>query len=152
MRTDVKAAENVPKGRPLDDYSFGDNAYYYLDKMVKLCEENDVELILVKAPALYPYWYDEWDATIVDYAKEHNLAYYNFLADADKIGIDFSTDTYDGGLHLNYSGATKLSKYFGNILSTEHNVPDRRGDEALDKLWADIATRQQEVINSDAQN
>ena len=117
MRADVKAAENVPTGRPLDNYTFGDTAYYYLDKMVELCAENDVELVLVKAPSLYPYWYDEWDEQMVDYAAAHGLKYYNFLDVTDEIGLDFTQDTYDGGLHLNYWGATKLSHYFGNILS-----------------------------------
>ena len=61
MRVDVKPAENVPEGKPLGDYRFGDNAMSYLEKMVTLCEENGVELVLVKAPSLYPYWYDEWE-------------------------------------------------------------------------------------------
>lgn len=135
MRVDTKAAENVPKGRPLGDYQFGDNAYKYLDKMVELCRENDVELVLVKAPSLYPYWYDEWDVQMQEYAKEHQLKYYNFLAMTDKIGLDFSQDTYDGGLHLNLSGAEKLSDYFGNILVTDCNVPNRRGETKLETAW-----------------
>ena len=73
MRVDVRPAEDVPDGKVLADYNFGENAYYYLDKMVELCEENDVELVLVKAPSLYPYWYEEWEAQMEDYAKEHNL-------------------------------------------------------------------------------
>ena len=135
MRADVKAAENVPTGRPLDNYTFGDTAYYYLDKMVELCAENDVELVLVKAPSLYPYWYDEWDEQMVDYAAAHGLKYYNFLDVTDEIGLDFTQDTYDGGLHLNYWGATKLSHYFGNILSTECNLTDMRSDAQLSSEW-----------------
>lgn len=135
MRVDVKPAENVPPAKPLGDYTFGDNAYYYLDKMVELCEENDVELVLVKAPSLYPYWYDEWDEQMVAYAKEHDLKYYNFLDVTDEIGLDFATDTYDAGLHLNLSGAEKLSDYFGNILATECGVESRRGDADLEASW-----------------
>lgn len=33
MRVDTKPAVNVPKGRMLTDYNFGDNAWKYLDKM-----------------------------------------------------------------------------------------------------------------------
>ena len=32
--------------------------------IVKVCKENDVELVLVKAPSLYPYWYDEWEKQV----------------------------------------------------------------------------------------
>lgn len=136
MRVDVKAAGQVPAGKPLGDYTFGENAYLYLDKITKLCKDNGVELVLIKAPSLYPYWYAEWDAQMVEYAQEHGLKYYNFLDAIEEIGLDFSTDTYDGGLHLNLSGAEKLSRYFGEILSTECNLPNRRGDVALEAIWA----------------
>ena len=135
MRVDVKAAGTVPKGRPLGDYSFGEMAYEYLDKMTALCKENGVELVLVKAPSLYPYWYQEWDEQMIDYAKKHNLKYYNFLDVTEEIGLDFQTDTYDGGLHLNLSGAEKLSRYFGKILQEECHVPSRRGEKELEESW-----------------
>lgn len=135
MRVDVKAAQNIPEARLLGDYNFGDTAYYYLDKMVELCENNNIELILVKAPSLYPHWYDEWDVQMSDYASKHNLKYYNFLNVTDDIGLDFAVDTYDSGLHLNLSGAEKLSMYFGNILSAECDLPDRRDDKELVEIW-----------------
>jgi hypothetical protein len=135
MRVDVKAAENVPTGRPLGDYTFGDNAYAYLEKMAELCEKEGVELVLVKAPSLYPYWYDEWEAQMEEFAAAHNLRYYNFLEVTDEIGLDFTQDTYDAGLHLNLSGAEKLSRYFGQILQEECGVASRRGEEALEAAW-----------------
>lgn len=135
MRVDVKAAENVPEARPLGDYSFGDSDWEYLDKMRTLCEEKGVTLVLVKAPSLYPAWYDEWDEQIVEYADKYGLQYYNFLDVTDEIGLDYSRDTYDAGLHLNLSGAEKLSRYFGKILQENCNLEDRRGEEALDEEW-----------------
>jgi len=135
MRVDVKAAGTVPKGRPLGDYSFDKLAYEYLDKMTALCKENGVELVLVKAPSLYPYWYEEWDSQMVDYADRHNLKYYNFLDVTEEIGLDFQTDTYDGGLHLNLSGAEKLSRYFGEILQKECHLPSRQGEKKVEESW-----------------
>lgn len=135
MRVDVKPAEDVPTGRPLGDYTFGETAYEYLDKMTKLCEEKGVRLILIKAPSLYPYWYDEWEMQIEEYAKEHQLLYLNFLELVEECGLDFSQDTYDGGLHLNLSGAKKATKWLGNFLSEECGLSDRRGEEALALRW-----------------
>lgn len=135
MRADVLAAENVPEGKPLADYQFGDNSYAYLDKMTELCKEQGIELILVKAPSLYPYWYDEWEQQIEEYAQKHQLKYYNFLEDINEIGLDFTTDTYDSGLHLNLSGATKLSRYFGDILMTEFGLTSRKNEEELSRIW-----------------
>lgn len=135
MRVDVKAAENVPKGRPMADYTFGETAYEYLDKMTALCKEKGVQLILVKAPSLYPYWYDQWEVQMEEYAKENDLVYINFLELIDECGLDFTTDTYDAGLHLNLSGAEKSTRWLGEFLSTEMGLASRRGEDALEASW-----------------
>ena len=141
MRVDVKAADNVPAGRPLPNYEFADTCWAYLDNMAELCEEKGIELILIKAPSLYPYWYDQWDAQIADYARERGLRYLNFLEMTEPIGIDFATDTYDGGLHLNLSGAEKLSRWFGAYLSEELGLGGHRDDPTLAALWQEKAER-----------
>lgn len=135
MRADVKPVETIPTGKPLPDYTFGENSYKYLDMMTNLCKENGIELVLIKAPTIYPIWYEEWDEQMVEYAKENGLKYYNLLETSDEAGIDFQTDTYDAGLHLNVFGAEKLSRYFGNILKTEFALQDRRGEQDLDAIW-----------------
>ena len=153
MRVDAKPAdENIPKGRPIIDYQFGNTAYQYLDKLTKLCKDNDIELILVKAPSLFPYWYPQWDKQIEDYAAANDLAYINFLDYQDSIGLDWDKDTYDGGLHLNLSGAEKLSEYFGQILSNDFNVPDRRGEEDLEKYWDGVIERYDAEIQRQTTN
>ncbi|MCR4840259.1 MAG: SGNH/GDSL hydrolase family protein [Lachnospiraceae bacterium] len=137
MQTGVKGIteENYPRGKVLPDYTFGDNAWKYLEDMTKLCKDNGVELVLIKAPSLSPYWYDEWDEQIRDYAEKENLRYINYLELIDEVGIDFETDTYDMGLHLNLAGATKLSKHFGAYLQQELGVPDRRNEKELSDIW-----------------
>lgn len=136
MRADVKPGAQLPTPPILADYTFSDVCYEYLDMMTALCKENDVELMLIKSPSIYPHWYDEWDAQIVDYAKKNNLTYINLLDLADECGIDMLTDTYDSGLHLNLSGAEKLSVYFGNILRNDYQLEDHRSDAELSKVWA----------------
>ena len=135
MRVDVKPAENVPEGNILADYQFGENAYDYLDKMTQLCKENDIELVLIKAPSLYPYWYDEWETQIEEYAEENDLKYINFLNLIEETGLDFSKDTYDGGLHLNLSGAEKITEYLGEFLRNEYELPDHRSEKELQEIW-----------------
>ena len=155
MRIDVKPAQTFPKPKKLANYEFGENSWKYLEKMRKLCEEKGIQLILVKAPSLYPAWYDEWEEQIEEYAKTYELPYYNFLALTDEVGIDFTQDTYDGGLHLNLSGAEKMGAYFGKILRDEFQVPDRRADETIASVWAekcaayyDMEKRQQEELDT----
>lgn len=139
MRVDVKAAENVPEGKILENYQFDDICYEYLDKMVELCEEKDVELILIKAPSLYPYWYDEWEEQMESYSQEKGVTYINFLEYTEKAGLDFSQDTYDGGLHLNLSGAEKLARFFGSFLKENYDLKDSREDDELTEVWKEKA-------------
>lgn len=135
MRVDVKPAGTFPREKRLANYQFGAQAYRYLDMMTELCRENGIQLVLMKAPSLYPAWYDEWDRQMEDYAAAHDLQYINFLDEIEKVGLDFSTDTYDGGLHLNLAGAEKLSVYFGKILQDTYGLEDHRGDPELDRIW-----------------
>jgi hypothetical protein len=135
MRNDVKATKLIPEGRPLPDYNFGANSYAYLDKITALCADEGIDLVLVKAPTIYPHWYPQWDAQMEDYAAEHGLLYINFLGLMEETGIDLTVDSYDAGLHLNLSGAEKLTSYLGGILKNEFALGDRRGDEALAAAW-----------------
>ena len=135
MRVDVEPVKSIPKGRKLSNYQFGERSYYYLDRMVELCKENDIDLVLMKAPSIYPYWYDEWDEQIKQFAEENGLTYINFLPLAEEMGIDYSKDTYDGGLHMNLSGAEKFTAYLGEILKEKYALEDRRNDEKLAAEW-----------------
>jgi hypothetical protein len=147
MRVGVKPAENVPAGKPLSNYNFGENAWKYMDKLRTLCEERGIQLILVKAPSLYPYWYDEWEAQVDDYASRHDLLYINFLELIEETGIDYNEDTLDAGLHLNLRGAEKLSIYLGKVLSEAVGLKDRRSEEELAKIW-EIKARNYETEKS----
>ena len=131
----VNPVGTLPAKRPLADYNFADVCWEYLEKMTALCKEKGVELILIKAPSLYPYWYEEYDAQITQYAQENGLAYYDFTDHIEDIGLDFQTDTYDAGLHLNFDGAVKMSRYFADILAEEHGMADHRNDPAVSAIY-----------------
>ena len=133
----VKPADFVPDGKKLPDYRFSERCYDYLDRITNLCKENGIELILIKAPSNYPYWYSQWDKQMVAYADEHGLIYKNCFELADEIGIDLATDTYDGGQHLNVYGAEKLADYLGAIVADF--VPDRRQDSDYARIWDEKA-------------
>ena len=135
MRADIKPVDTVPTGNVLANYQFGENSYKYLDMMVELCKENDIELVLMKAPSLYPYWYDEWEVQMEDYAEENDLMYINFLELIEETGIDFDVDTYDAGLHLNVTGAEKVAVYLGEVFQKEFAIEDKRQDKELAAKW-----------------
>lgn len=135
MMTGIKPKGEDREPELLLDYTLPEICFEYLNKMSKLCSDNDAELILIKAPtnSWKYYWYDKWDEQIVEYSNKNDIAYYNFI-DNEDIGIDWSRDTYDAGLHLNVYGAEKLTSYFGKILSEKHNVTPSN-DENVKNVW-----------------
>ena len=133
VNKNVKPVANLPVQRKLATYQFEDICYDYLNKITKLCKDNGIELVLIKAPSLYLYWYDEYDEQIRNYAEENDIAFYNLKNNVEEIGIDYSADTYDGGLHLNLNGATKLSKFFAKLLKENYNLTDCRGDSLYEQ-------------------
>lgn len=135
MRVDTKPQGAFPSPMPLTDYTLGENAMSYLQKMVDLCKENDVELVLIKAPTEYPHWYDQWDQQVVDFAKENDVTYINYIPLQDEIGLDMTQDTYDAGLHLNTQGAEKMSDYFGAWLVENYDLTDYRDNEEYASIW-----------------
>ncbi len=137
MQTGVKPMTEEQKPFPLADYTLPQMAWEYLDRIRETCEEAGIELILVKAPtnSWGYWWYDEWEAQICDYAEAHGLSYYNFIPLVQEIGIEWTADTYDEGVHLNVSGAEKLTDYFGAILAGNHGLPDRRDEAGTAAVW-----------------
>ncbi len=138
MQTHIDPVDTSDERQPEDMLeSLPERAIEYLDKMTALCKEKGVELILVKAPtnSIRYYWYPEWDAQMVGYAEQNGLAYYSMIGKDEEIGLDWSKDTYDKGLHLNVYGAEKVTSYFGKILAENHGLTDHRNDSELSTLW-----------------
>ena len=135
INKEVRPAGALPTKKILPTYEFSKENMEYLEKIYELCKEHGIKLVLMKAPSLYPYWYDEYESQVVEYAKSHDLDYYNFTKVKEEIGLDFNTDTYDGGLHLNLSGATKLSKYFAKILKENYTLTDYRLDKNVNEVY-----------------
>ncbi len=93
----------------------------YLDKMVALCKENDVELVMYVAPFNTLRDDDEFETAVLntrqrmfnylsDYAEENGLKYYNLFYEVDALGFDNETDWLDRQ-HLNCKGQEKLTRY-----------------------------------------
>lgn len=143
----------IPQIEKSEGQPFGQYPISYLDKMRELCEKKGIQLILIKAPSLAPQWYESDNEQVVAYARQHNLPYINFYDLLDETGIDYETDTYDGGLHMNLNGAQKLSKYMGDVLTRQYDIEDHRDDSELSAVYEkklafyeDMKKKQQEEL------
>lgn len=92
----------------------------YLDMMVELCKENDVELVMYVAP--FNTLYDGDDETRVmemrqrmfnyigEYAKEKGVRYYNLFYELPQLALSGEEDWMDRQ-HLNCYGQEKFTRY-----------------------------------------
>ncbi|MCL1788890.1 MAG: SGNH/GDSL hydrolase family protein [Oscillospiraceae bacterium] len=135
MRSETEPATVFPEGARLVDYALPEICWAYLDKMRELCESHGIELILVKSPSIWPYWYEQWDSQVTEYADRYNLLYYNLLKLCDETGIDYQTDTANAGKHMNVHGAEKLSRWLGGELLKRFSLTDYRGDSNTALVW-----------------
>lgn len=135
LRADVRPYTEFPAERRRSDYSFPEKNVRYLEEIVRLCREKGIELVLMKAPSMYPVWAEPYEEQIAEFASERELPYINTLLYMDEIGLDMSTDTYDEGLHLNVYGAEKLSVWLGEWLRERYELSDFRDYEAYASVY-----------------
>lgn len=90
----------------------------YLDKIVELCRNRNIRLVLVKTPTMF-YSREAYN-TVCLYASEHGLEYLDFNEEElyAAAGLDFSVDSCDTD-HVSVSGAAKVSDYLGEWLTAE---------------------------------
>ena len=121
----------------------------YLDKIVSLCQEEGMELVLVCTPYMYRYRagveFRQWSAvpeqiynTLSDLAQKHS--HVTFLSCdllKQEAGLVWPGDLMDEG-HLNFYGASKLSQWLGQWLRQTFSLPDRRKEAGFEQ-WHEYA-------------
>jgi hypothetical protein len=107
----------------------------YLDKITKLCKDRNIQLVLYSTPSP-ANWQEGKHNAVEAYAKAHGLTFLDLNLVTGDIGINWTTDTYDRGDHLNFSGTQKVSAYLEKYLSEHAPLPDHRGD-ARYAAWND---------------
>lgn len=113
----------------------GEGAFYF-DRVKKLCDENHIQLVLYSNPS--PLCYNSLSHNgIIQLAKEKGVDYLDGDADLEQIGIDWSTDTFDEGDHLNLTGTNKMTDYLGRYLAGKYDLEDHRNDAAYED-WNEL--------------
>jgi hypothetical protein len=128
-----------------DDVEYDDLSKEYLIKIIDLCRENGIELMLVNTG--YDCRADSklFADSVYDIASEYGLLYFDFT---QMDLINFQTDLYSSGhnTHVNFSGAEKWTKYVGECLNANYSLADHRNDSQYAHWWEEY----QEFIVSKA--
>ena len=152
MRTEAVPYTRLPAAPLLKNPAFGEKPVAYLNRIVELCREKGIELILVKSPCLYPAWYEAWDEWLEAYAREQGVTYLNAIPHVEEMGIDLNTDTYDGGIHLNVFGAEKYTRWFARTALLRLGLADQRQNEAAAAPYAALAARYEQEKRAKAED
>lgn len=112
----------------------------YLDKIVSLCQEENIALILVKTPST-PQTVQRYN-TLTRYAEEHQLLFIDFNEKGTfrRLHYDFAKDNCDNG-HGSIWGATKITSYLGGVLQGELGLEAR-----IDEQWETTKEYYQDVV------
>lgn len=112
----------------------------YFEKILALCRENDIELVVFEAPFTDTDgekidWYKHTMGIAIsmeDYLAERNVPYL-FFQKSGIAKIDFNTDLFNAQ-HLNSYGAEKLTKCIGDFLVNQYGLKSHKG-EASYSQW-----------------
>ena len=108
---------------------------YYLREIYRRCQEENIQLILFSIPSQYSW---DWGRHLGAQAAADALGIPYLDLNVELPTIDWTTDSTDGGNHLNYLGGTKVTAYMGNYIYKTGLLPDHRNDPAYTG-WNDIA-------------
>lgn len=108
----------------------------YLDKIIDLCNEKNIEIILIETPST-DSWSHEKHNKVSKFAKSKNLKFIDMNYNLSEIGIDWKMDTRDKGDHMNISGAIKVTKFLGNYIDANLEVANHKNDSEFAKWKAE---------------
>ncbi len=114
----------------------------YLLKIIQLCKENNIELVLMKTPAS--------QANVGKYittkalAEEYDIAYYDFneIGMYKDLNYDVVSDNNDNG-HANHWGAEKISDKMAQILMADFDI-----NPSYDEQWEESKEHYNHVVEN----
>jgi len=119
-----------------------ENTLIYLEKMIKLCKENDIELMFYLTPfagardgeEVYIELQKIYNS-LEEYLRERGIPCINYASLVDEIELDFSSDFKDIG-HLNINGAKKVNIHLFQYLWENYSLEDHRVEKGY-TIWND---------------
>lgn len=131
-----------------DDIVLDEECAKYLNLIKQECDDNGIELVVVKYPTCL--WNKHNYFTVKQWTDLNDVTYLDFNADQElrkQVDINWETETVDGGNHLNYEGAMKVTAWIGNYLSENYDFEDKRENEQYIEWKDDYNVYKKEVTN-----
>ena len=129
----------IPQTEMLEDETV---ALSYIKKFIDFCRTEGIEPVLINIP--YPTSENGQRASnaAMSLGKKNGVSCINFQYEGI---VDFETDMFDSGSHLNPSGARKITEYLGAFLRTSYGIEDKRADSEY-QSWNNYYEEYREYI------
>lgn len=113
----------------------------YLERIVELCKENDIRLVLVSLPG--NTMNSGIHNNLTKYATDNNVDYYNLCETGNYEAIGAILPKESVISHENLWGSIKMSKYIGELLSETYDVA-----AVQDAQWEETKDYYEHVIKN----
>ena len=114
----------------------------YLKKIIDLCNEEGVDLMVIKTPVVY----SDAEHSVLNSVKElceaENVLFYDMSMDASEWGFDFQSDMLNF-FHNNTTGAAKITTRLGEILTEMYDFSESETHQYA-RTWQDEFVRMTE--------
>lgn len=133
LRGFVQTDMAVPYTGPADYMNEGDHVRInrdsrkYLDEIREFCVGKGVPLLLTAAPNAQNWNYSK-NKSLKEYADKYGLDFLDLNMHIKDMGIDWETDTMDGGNHMSFEGSKKTTAFMEKFLEENYDLTDHRGD------------------------
>lgn len=146
----VLAEEQEPSVLKADKYTDLDPlSEAALHELIDFIREEELNVLFFESPRVLEGMEKGRTNRIFQILEQENmpfLHYYTNEADGRfAIPLDHKEDFYNAG-HVNYYGAAKVTEALGAYLDEHYDLPDRRGEEAVQKDWEGVHQRLLERI------
>lgn len=129
-----------------------------LRELLSYLQEQEMEALFIISPMAADENLQIQFNYLGEIVSEYNYAYLDMNDYLDEMGIDFAIDYYDGGSHVNASGAEKCTTFLGEYISSHYELEDRRGNETYASwdeayiYWQEEYQKAMEKIREQADN
>ncbi|MEG2457319.1 MAG: hypothetical protein RSB41_00255 [Bacilli bacterium] len=124
-----------------DKAEFNPKGQEYLEKIIDICNKENIKIVLVQVPA-GDFWNYPMHKTMSEYAKQKNLTFIDMNLMLDELKFDWNTDTYDKGTHLNIYGSDKVTSFLGEYLTKNYALVNHK----FDKNYSDWNTQYKDYL------
>ena len=130
------APQETPQPRPPIETVGGttpllEKNQYWLEEIIKLCQEKGIELWLIKTPCNLELEEKPMLNTVKATAERYNVSFHDFNEDYYSMGL--TQDMFYDAHHLDALGADRFSRYFAGVLAVARPNLETDPDDAA---WA----------------